>query len=251
MKKTILFVVIFVLSMFARPLIAQDSVVEFPENYKRNTIKWNLTPFLIWSSRNINLSYERILKPYRSFSVNVGYFELPSTGIYDSLNISRESRKGGFTVSGDYRYYFKNRNKRIAPDGLFWGIYGSYHHYQTRSTINVIDSDVLTGDLMLEGRLNIISAGVELGYQFAIKKHWTIDLVFLGPSLTAYNTHLGLETNLDADLESDYLQAVYDILVASYPGAKELIQTGTLDEGGFNTSIGFGLRYLIQVGYRF
>ena len=92
-------------------------------DYKKNVIRWNITPFLIWDSRNINLGYERTLSPYRSFSVNAGYFVLPSLvqGLYDSLNIERTGQKWGFSVSGDYRFYFKKRNKRMAPDGLYWG----------------------------------------------------------------------------------------------------------------------------------
>ena len=109
MKRLILlFAIIFTLSMPSK-IFAQkkDSL---PNDYKRNVIKWNLTPFLLWSKRNINFSYERVLKPNRSFSVNAGYFELPSTGIYDSLNIENTKKKTGFTISGDYRFYFKNRN---------------------------------------------------------------------------------------------------------------------------------------------
>lgn len=232
-------------------LSAQDSLSSLPDNYKRNAIKWNLTPFIIWSNKNINLSYERVLSPHRSFSLNAGYFELPSTGIYDSLNIKNERQKGGLTFSGDYRFYFKGRNKRMAPDGLYWGIYGSYHHYQFQNVVTFLESDVLKGDFLLDGRLNIVSAGVELGYQFVIKERLTIDLVFLGPSLSAYNSKLGLETNLDFDEESEYLQAIYDLLIAEYPWANELVETGERNDKGFKTSLGFGLRYLIQIGYRF
>jgi hypothetical protein len=210
-----------------------------------------VTPFLIWGTSNINLSYERVLSPYRSFSVNAGYFALPSTGVYDSLNIKNERQKGGFTVSGDYRFYFNKRNKRFAPDGLYWGIYGSYHHYQFQNVVTFLESDVLTGDFILDGRLNLLSAGVELGYQFVIKERLTIDLVFLGPSLSAYNTKLALDTNLDFDEENEYLQAIYDLLIAKYPWADELVETGERNDNGFKTSFGFGLRYLIQIGYRF
>jgi hypothetical protein len=236
---------------FPSSLKAQDSTIVLPDDYKRNVIKWNITPFLLWSNRNINLSYERVLSPNRSFSVNAGYFELPSTGSFDSLNISNTRKKAGFSISGDYRFYFKNRNTNFAPDGLYWGVYGSYHHYQFRNDLEVINSPDVQGMLELNGKLNIVSLGVELGYQFVIKERFTIDLIFMGPSLSMYNTNMTLDGNLTVDGKEEYLKAIYDILVAKYPGMEELIRDREYDGKSAKTSMGFGLRYMIQLGYRF
>lgn len=242
------------LFMIAEPVVAQKGY-EFPDSveYKKNVIRWNLTPFLIWDSRNINIGYERVLKPYRSFSINAGYFVLPSLieGLYDSLNIERSGQKWGFSVSGDYRYYFKKRNKRMAPDGLYWGIFGSFHHYQFENKITVLESDVVDGSLTLGGNINILSGGVELGYQFIIKERLSIDLVFMGPSLSMYANKFKLGGNIDVNEQNEYLQAVYDILKAKIPGFEQLVQDKEITTGGANLSMGFGLRYLIQIGYRF
>ena len=250
MKNTLYLVLISATMLSCISSSAQDSVA-FAPDYKRNIIKWNMTPFLIWDYSNINFSYERILSSHKSFSVNAGYFTLPSTGIYDSLSISSENKKFGFTFSGDYRWYFKKRNKNFAPDGLYWGVYGSYHYYEFENDITVINSDLAQGSVTLNGRLNIISAGVELGYQFAVGKRWTFDLVFMGPSLSVYSGKFTLGGNLTVDEESEYLQAVYDILVGKFPGLKTLITEGNFSPDGATTSIGYGMRYLIQVGYRF
>jgi len=250
MKKTLYAILISTTMLVWNGSFAQDSVT-FPPEYKKNIIKWNMTPFLIWDYSNINLSYERVLSPYKSFSFNAGYFTLPSTGIYDSLNIASDNKKFGFTLSGDYRWYFKKRNKNFAPDGLYWGVYGSYHYYSFENNITVINSDVAQGSVTLNGKLNIISAGVELGYQFAVGKRWTFDLVFIGPSLSVYSGKFSLDGNLSVDEESEYLQAVYDILISNLPGLKTLISDRKLNPGGATTSIGYGMRYLIQVGYRF
>lgn len=249
MKKTF-YILILLTILTGRNAFAQDSAVLAPD-YKRNIIKWNLTPFLLWSYSNINLSYEKILSPYKSFSVNAGYFVLPTTGIYDSLNITSDNKKFGFTLSGDYRWYFKKRNKNFAPDGLYWGAYGSYHYYQFENDITVINSDLAQGSVTLDGKLNIISAGVELGYQFAVGKRWTFDLVFLGPSIAVYSGKLSLDGNLTVEEESEYLQAIYDILVGRFPGLKTLIAEGKFSPSGVSTNIGYGMRYLIQIGYRF
>ena len=254
MKKFILIILTGILFVLIEPAIAQKGY-EFPDSvkYKKNVIRWNLTPFLLWDKRNINIGYERVLSPYRSFSVNAGYFVLPSmvSGLFDSLNIERSGQKWGFSVSGDYRFYFKKRNRRMAPDGLYWGVYGSYHHYQFENTITVFDSETVDGTLSFGANTNIFSGGVELGYQFIIKERLSIDLVFMGPSLSMYTAKLKLGGDLTVDEESEYLQAIYDILKNKYPGFEQLVQDRELTVDGANFSMGFGLRYLIQIGYRF
>jgi hypothetical protein len=252
MKKVLITLTAF---MLLAMLLPAQKGYEFPDSvdYKKNVIRWNLTPFLIWSYKNINIGYERVVSPYRSFSVNAGYFELPSLtkGIFDSLNIDRSTKKGGFTVSGDYRFYFMKRNKRMAPDGLYWGVFASFHHYEFENSITVIDSPVIEGDLRFGAKANIFSAGVELGYQFIIKERLSIDLVFMGPALTGYGMTLKLGGAVEVEEEDRYLQAIYDYLNSTIPGFDQLVTEGETAVSGTNISMGFGLRYLIQIGYRF
>ncbi len=255
MKKITLIILTGILFVMAEPATAQKGY-EFPDSvdYKKNVIRWNLTPFLLWDRRNINIGYERAVKPYRSFSVNAGYFVLPSivNGLFDdSLSIDRTGKKWGFSVSGDYRFYFKKRNTRMAPDGLYWGVYSSYHHYQFENTITVTDSDVIDGSVTLASNINIFAAGVEIGYQFIIKERLAIDLIFMGPSLSMYTKKFKLGGGLDVDKESEYLQAIYDVLKTTIPGFEQLGQDRELSTKGANMSMGFGLRYMIQIGYRF
>jgi hypothetical protein len=233
-------------------VLAQDEAPPFPEDYRRNVIKWNLTPFLLWDKRNINLSYERVLKPNRSFSVNAGYFVMPSLHLFDTLEFYNTKKKNGFSVSGDYRFYFKKRNKNLAPDGLYWAVYSSIHYYQFSNDIKVIDNPDIQGELFLAGKYGIFAAGVELGYQFVvIKDRMTVDLIFMGPSLSVYSGQMKLSGALDTDLEDEYLEGIRDILFSQVPGLEKLVKEGEVNSNGVSTSLGPGLRYMIQVGYRF
>ena len=254
MKKIILLLTFGFIICLIEPSFGQKGH-SFPDSvkYKKNVIRWNLTPFLLWSKKDINIGYERVLSPYRSFSVNAGYFELPSftKSIFDSLEIKNSSERSGYTFSGDYRFYFKKRNRRMAPDGLFWGVYGSYHHTQFKNDIVILNDPSIQGNLLFGAKLNILSAGVELGYQFIIKERLSIDLIFMGPSVSMYNTKLTLGGAVNADPDNEYLQAIYDILKNTIPGFEELILDGEVTSSGSNISMGFGLRYLIQIGYRF
>lgn len=255
MKKILFLSFITCLFLFTLPAKAQKGYT-FPDSvkYHKNVIKWNLTPFILWSKKNINLGYERVLSPYRSVSINAGYFELPALfkGLVDSLQIQASNKKSGFSVSGDYRFYFKNRNKKMAPDGLYWGVYSSYYHYQFENDIRVINNPSIQGNLQFGANINILNAGVQMGYQFVVwKDRMTIDLIFMGPSISMYAMSLKLKGNIDVDKEDEYLKAIYDILSAKIPGFDQLTTEGKLTTSEVNVSMGFGLRYMIQLGFRF
>ena len=219
--------------------------------YKKNILKWNMSPYILWSSRDINISYERVLKPYRSFSVNAGYFELPVSGLLSDTLFMKSTSKGGATLSGDYRFYFKKRNRRFAPDGLYWAPYASMHYTYFGSDIRILDNNVITGSFSTHVNLNIFSAGVEIGYQFVIKKRLTVDLVFLGPSLSFYSAKILLSGKYQVDEENEYVEAIRDYLIGKYPFLDDLIQKGEIKTNGVTSSLGLGMRYLIQIGYRF
>lgn len=224
----------------------------FPvENYKRNIIKWNITPFVLWSPKNINLSYERILKPNRSFSLNAGFFELPTADIYDSLDIQSDVKDWGFTVSGDYRYYVTKRNPGSAPDGLYWGPFASYHYYQFENLITVIDNPDIEGDVFLNGRYNVFSGGIQIGYQFIIKEKLSIDMVFLGPSLSFVSGSFEHHGQITSEEYKEYIEAIRDMLISNSRIINYLYREDLIDETGVTTSFGLGFRYLVQIGYRF
>ena len=252
MNKTILLTTI-VLLLLGYNSYAQNNKVE-PDSLtlqqKRNVLKWNITP-LVWSTSNINLSYERATSSHGSFSINAGYFVLPTVMSFDSLNITNSNKKYGFSISGDKRYYFKKRNTNYAPDGLYWGIFGSFHYFTFENTFEVVNSEVAKGSLNLNGHFNMISAGVELGYQFVLKNNLTIDLIFIGPSLTSYRAGLSIDGDLQVDEDSEYVKALYDVLINKFPGADKLISEKSINDNGTLFSLGPGFRYMIQIGYRF
>lgn len=256
MKKITFILILFIMSTPAFHAKAQKGY-EFPDTikYKKNVIRWNITPFLLWSTNNLNFSYERVLKPYRSVSINAGYFVLPSLTngrLLDSLNISHSKSKSGFNIAADYRFYIKKLNVGMAPAGLYWGVYGAYYYYQFESDVEFLDNDLVTATASLGGKLNIFSAGLELGYQFIIKERLSIDIIFLAPSISAYSTKLNLKSSgLDFNEQNEYLQKIYDAMAAKIPGFEQLISDGYSTDSGFDTNIGIGVRYLIQIGYRF
>ena len=249
MKKANL-VIVFLSLIFSNSIFSQNDSI-FATDYKRNVIKWNTTPFLLWSSKNINFSYERILKPYRSFSINAGFFELPPLNVIGSLNFMNTNKQGGFSVSGDYRFYFKKRNRNMAPDGLFWGPYGSFHYTQFGNDVEVHANDLVEGELSSDINIEILGVGVELGYQFVIKEKFTVDLIFMGPSFSLYMGKITLDGDLTVNEESEYLKEIRDMLLAKFPFLDDYAREGEFTNSGYSSSMGYGMRYMIQIGFRF
>ena len=89
--------------------------------------------------KNVVLGYERVLNSSQSFSINLGYLELPDFEDEDGKTIEffGLSDKGGYVIAADYRFYLQDRNKYPIPDGLYWGPYGSVInlYYQGKTVI--------------------------------------------------------------------------------------------------------------------
>ncbi|MCK5208075.1 MAG: hypothetical protein KAQ79_08645, partial [Cyclobacteriaceae bacterium] len=91
------------------------------------------------------------------------------------------------------------------------------------------------------------------GYQFNIKNRFTIDLILIGPSYSAYKAKMDVVGGVvppDGELD-ETLEALRDILFAKYPWLETLIDEGEVDIKGNRTHWGMGFRYVLQIGYRF
>ncbi len=60
-------------------LLAQDSLDVKNNVTNKNTIRYNLTPNML-GFKSVIFGYERIVKPYQSFSINTGYLSLGNSG---------------------------------------------------------------------------------------------------------------------------------------------------------------------------
>ncbi|RLD20898.1 MAG: hypothetical protein DRI69_05340 [Bacteroidetes bacterium] len=221
-------------------------------NKGRNVIKWNLTPFLLWDKANFNFSYERILRSHSSVSVNAGYFRLPEFASLnlDSVDVTNDKSRNGFSVAFDYRRYFAKRNTRWAPDGAYWGVWTSYHQTYFDNELNALNSNGDYINVKTKGKFGIYAIGAEFGYQFLIGEHFTIDLVLVGAGFARYSFSVSLESDGEIG-ETEILDRIIEKLVEKIPGFDELIDTGELDGSGKLNTSAIGLRFMLQIGYRF
>ena len=235
---------------FSLSLIAQDSLAH---SNKLNTIRWNPTPMALIGPKSIVFGYERIISPNQSISFNIGTLvKKPFTDRYGKeIHLLEELNTGGFLASIDYRLYFKKRNKRLAPDGVYWGPYFSYYNLWFDGSSEILKNGTTINTVYFNADFKMISLGAQLGYQFVIKDRFTIDMVLIGPSYTLYNINLKFKADVEIDKDSMFYKDMQDLLEKISPGLSTILNNQELTSTGKLKFNYYGFRYLIQFGYRF
>ena len=103
----------------------------------------------------------------------------------------------------------------------------------------------------VDAKLEMISAGLQLGYQFVIKDRFTIDMVLMGPSYSYYIANIGLDAEVELDKNSDFYKDLQDYLEKITPGLSSILEKQELSSTGKLNFSYYGFRYLVQFGYRF
>ena len=220
---------------------------------RKNIIRWNLTPMFLVGPKSIVLGYERVLKKNQSFSINIGYLEKAplKNKEGETIHIFDHSTNGGFDISVDYRFYFKNRNKYPAPDGLYWGPYMSYYGIWQDASINLIDNNIVKNTVHYNGSFRMYNLGLQLGYQFIIKERFSIDLILMGPSYSYYDMNLKLKFDTEISIDDPFYQDLYEIIIDSSPWLGNFIKDQSFESHGRLRFSYYGFRYGIQLGYHF
>jgi hypothetical protein len=217
-----------------------------------NTVKLNLTSMIEFSP-SVVVAYERLVKPSQSFSVMGGFVTFPISlrDLPDSINLVESKSRSGYRIGGEYRFYFKKENRYEAPHGLYWGPYLDYFHFKNERIISIEDTTFAHGDLDFSGIVGFAQVGVNIGYQFVIKKRFTIDMTMFGPGVAYYRAKLKLDGNFDVDQENAYLEALYDFLLNNFPFIGDLTEDREVDSKGRADLFFAGFRYSICAGFRF
>jgi len=186
MKKLLLSFLLLPSLIFAQytPEEKVDDSKKLPQltDYK-NTIRWNLTPMALFGYKNVNIGYERVLSKNRTASINVGYLEIPKlfTASDQIEYVDGDRYRGGFSVFVDYNFYIANRNKRSAPEGIYFGVFSGIYNQTFGSKFKLIDPELpddkkVLADADLNTTINNINLGLQLGYQFVFYDRFTVDL---------------------------------------------------------------------------
>jgi hypothetical protein len=249
---TPLFICVFLIFPAIILAAKKDSLTSVHQPIHKNVIKFNPTPMILWDARNITFSYERIINPRQSASIELGYLVLPqlfADTIIDLVNITSHEKQG-INATLEYRFYLTPLNTRPVPAGLYLGPYFTFYGYKFKNGLDIMNpSDSTNG--MLKGDFWSFNLGVELGYQFVFWKRLTLDLVLVGPSVSYYGGTMAVTGELTADQIKEINQELYDKLIEKYPAAQMLSIDKSFQETGKLDIFRLGFRYLIQIGFHF
>jgi len=232
---------------------AQKKDSTHTKDYK-NVIRYNLSSGALFGiNKCIIFGYERVVSPHQSFSVNIGSNSLPGSFSLsnDSISLTNTKSSKGFNFSVDYRFYLSKENKYNAPHGVYIGPYYSYNHYTKSNSWNYQQSGSSAQLVNTDIDLAIHSVGVELGYQFVLWKRLTLDMVLIGPGISAYKMSADIQSSLTESQKQKLRDVLVQVVSQKFPGLNYVLADQHLDsKGTFNvTSLGF--RYIIHVGFRF
>ncbi len=242
--------------IFGAPLFLtaqkSDSVPVIKPPFHKNVIKFNPTPMLLWSTKNITLSYERILNPKQSIALTLGYLEFPSLfkDTIGGLLAITGREKYGINVALEYRFYLGKRNSRPIPDGVYLAPFASYYGYHFKNNVDVMHT-TLDSAGVVKGNFNIFNVGVELGYQFVFWKRMTLDFVLIGPAISYYAGGVDISGNINLDQLQEINADLYNKLKEKYPLIGDFVVNKSFKQNGKLNLLSVGFRYLVQIGFHF
>ncbi len=226
----------------------QDSTNIKQEKRLKNIAKLNITSWILYSN-GVQLAYERLLSKNTSITLFGGYIQFPMPSVIDNspLNFDKNKTKSGYVIGSEFRFYLSKENKYDAPHGVYLAPFVSFYHFNNqRNGRDSTNQDQLT----LNTTMDFLNIGGELGYQFVIKKRFTVDCVLFGPAISSYYFSLQLNGSSSAD-HSEQVQAILDAIKQKYPLLKDLSNGEKVSTSGVSNFWSIGFRYVIQIGYRF
>ncbi len=236
------------LPLSSHRLLAQGdpTLPDETERVRKNTLRINLFRKLVFGGDNYVFGYERVLSPTQSVSLNVGYITFPLVVIRTpTTTITRSNARAGLSLGLDYRFYLKSKNRNPAPDGVYLGPY--IIHVDTRSDNNITWRAL---DLDVDTKLRVNGFGVEMGYQFVIKKRFTVDLILVAPGFTSYRFDFIVRTEIDEEELNDLLEAIAERFDAQLP-VIDIIDIEEFRRTGRASTWNLGARLAFQIGFHF
>jgi hypothetical protein len=241
------------LLIFFNPAIGQEDQVvpKVKRNDYKNVVKFNLSTQILYEN-TLLFGYERVIKKHQTLNISGGYLEFPiSLNLPEFLQLKEQKSKSGYNIGLDWRFYLANENKHAPPHGLYLAPFVAIHHF--KSVRDIIYTDTLGNvrNAVMNNKINFLTIGGQLGYQFVIKRRFVIDAVLVGPGVTNYRFNVKLDGNLsDADKEAitaKIIEALHDKI----PLLDEIAKGEEVSGSGVQSFWSAGFRYSLSIGFRF
>lgn len=234
--------ILMIIAGFSTSLLAQ-----------KNSVELGLGGLAVGS---FNLRYERLITQKSSLQLTVSplypkKFNIEDN-VYSDIDINEATfdngKITGITVIPEYRFYL---GAGEGMRGFYVGPYLRYTNYGFKVN-GTIENEPGSASL----RLSSLGAGIQIGAQWLIGDHFTIDWHIIGLGGDGYNLRLKME----ADDINYNIQGFYDDFIAEWQDIDEEVivnledYVSKLDLNKFVINVPFasiGFRAGISVGYAF
>lgn len=217
------------------------------------------------SARTLNLRYERLITDKSSIQLTVSPL-IPKTVQLEGFSLLGQEVVGeitdaklekgslnGFSIIPEYRFYF---GEQEGMRGFYVGPYMKYTNHGIRVDGDIYEESGAITPGAAKVRLSSFGVGLQIGAQWIISDHFTIDWHIIGMSADFYN----LRTTMEAD-DPDYniLEFANDVLEEielandDFPiDLTDIASEISLNKFSFNIPFALaGIRAGISVGYAF
>lgn len=140
-----------------------------------------------------SLNYERAVGEHISVGLGFGY--KGKEGLIKFSGIDTEQIKtGDLTYSGtkfipEFRYYINSKDTNMLS-GFYFGAYMKFVNYKSDISGTFINTEAIEYNLLFEGKINVTSAGLMVGYKLPVSKRVYINFLIAGPGAGSYNFKL-------------------------------------------------------------
>jgi hypothetical protein len=219
---------------------------------RKNVIKYNITSPALYGKAFL-FQYERVLNNHRSISLQVGHVALPELLTkFENIQKIADAEQTGFNVTVDYRFYLAKENKYSAPRGVYIAPFASIHNFKNVKEFEIQSNGSTEFEpVVLDAKVNILSAGVALGYQFVLWDRMTLDFLVVGPSVSNYNVEMALDGDIPVEELDENLQEIIDRMSDKFPFFDSLLEDKFADFNGRTNFSSMGFRYSVGIGFRF
>ena len=139
------------------------------------------------------LSYERAFGKHIGLRLGFGY--KGREGLVNLSGIDRPQLKtndltySGLKLTPEFRYYLSEKENGMTK-GFYFGAYFRYVNYSSDLLGTFIDSQGVSYEIAYDGKINVLSAGLMVGYKLQVSKRFGIDFLIAGPGAGNYTFKL-------------------------------------------------------------
>ena len=139
------------------------------------------------------LSYERAFGRHIGLRLAAGFKS--KQGLINLSGIDRPQLKtndltySGLKIIPEFRYYLSEKEHGMTK-GFYFGAYLKIMSYRSDLAGTFIDSQGVSYDVAYDGKINIFSAGLMVGYKLQVSERFGIDFLIAGPGAGNYNFKL-------------------------------------------------------------